>query len=190
MIEIVREALARHQPKRVAVPGANLAAVLIPLYEKDGRQHVILTKRSQLVEHHKGEISFPGGMFDQTDTDLRMTALREAYEEVGIHPDDVEVLGEVDHFHTIVSNFSISPFVGRILRTPYDWVANPEVAAVIEAPLDHLLSPEAYAREYRLSEGRQYDHITYTYDGHVVWGATAHMLHQFLGLLRGSEVSA
>jgi 8-oxo-dGTP pyrophosphatase MutT (NUDIX family) len=189
VIETVRSALVGYQPRRGAAGETSAAAVLIALYERGGEHHVILTKRSEKVLHHKGEISFPGGAFDPTDPDLQTTALREAFEEVGLHPDDVEVLGELDEFVT-VTNFRVSPFVGLVKRSPYEWVPSvDEVAVVIEYPLRLLLSGETFARELIERDGEPYEHLTYTYDGHTVWGATARMLTQFLEVLRASGIA-
>ena len=184
MIEFVRSVLAGYEPKRIAGESYRPAAVLIALYEKLGEQHVVLQKRSELVEHHKGEISFPGGARDPGDPDLVTTALREAHEEMGILPDDVEVFGELDGFIT-VSNFQVTPFVGAIRRTPYEWrLASDEVAAVLEVPVRHLLTPGVFHEEQIGHEGGRYHHGTYTYAEHIVWGATAKMLTGFLDLLR------
>jgi 8-oxo-dGTP pyrophosphatase MutT (NUDIX family) len=186
MIESVRAALAGYVPRRSGVEASSAAAVLIALYERDGDHHVILTKRSMKVLHHKGEISFPGGAFDPDDPDLQTTALREAFEEIGLHPADVEVIGEIDEFVTS-TNFRVSPFVGVVKRTPYAWMpSEDEVAVIIEFPLRLLLSGETFARETITRDGQLYDHVTYTYGEHVVWGATARMLTQFLEVLRAS----
>lgn len=184
MIEVVRRALVSYAPRRFEPGNERAAAVLIALYERDGEHHVILTKRSDKVEHHKGEISFPGGAHDPTDPDLVYTALREAHEEVGLDPVDVEVLGEIDQFVT-VSNFRVTPFVGVVTRSPYGWTpAVDEVAHILEIPVGRLLSPEVFRQEYIEHRGQWYNHLTYTWEGHLVWGATATMLTQFLDLLR------
>ena len=97
------------------------AGVLIPMYEKDGEHFVIFTLRTETVEHHKGQISFPGGAFNPGDENLLDTALRESFEEIGLFPSDVEVMGELDDQVT-VSNFRITPFVGFI---PYPYTFHP-----------------------------------------------------------------
>ena len=88
----IRASLAAHTPKRIEREGMSRAAVLIPLYERDGAHHVLLQVRTELVEHHKGQISFPGGVVDEGDVDLEMTALREAEEEIGLAREDVDCL--------------------------------------------------------------------------------------------------
>src|SRR5512135_2908396 len=96
----IKTALAAHV--RVSMePGPVPAAVLIPLFPKQGEYHILLTKRTEHLNHHRGEISFPGGRAEPDDTDLIQTALRETWEEVGIEPDDVEILGVLDDFYSI-----------------------------------------------------------------------------------------
>src|SRR3954465_8652982 len=94
--------------------GQNDAAVLIPMYVKDGDLHAVFTKRRDDLSRHAGEISFPGGRQDFPDEDLRLTALREAHEEIGLPPDEVELVGALPPTPTIVTNYKIHPFVGVI----------------------------------------------------------------------------
>ena len=109
----------RRQPKRsLPVDGLVTAAVLVPIFQKNGALHVLLTKRSDMVEHHRGEISFPGGKLDLTDPDLESCALRETREEIGILPTDVKVLAELDDFYTVATRFHVVPFVG-VIPHPY-----------------------------------------------------------------------
>ena len=116
--ELTRALDAR--PRRVLPPeGMTIAAVLVPLFSVEGKRHVLLTKRSQAVEHHKGEISFPGGKLDPDDADLLSCALRETDEEVGIKPSDVRIIGELDDFYTVATRYVVAPFVG-VIPYPYD----------------------------------------------------------------------
>ena len=157
------------------------AAVLLALYEVEGDLRIILQKRSQLVEHHKGEISFPGGMADSDDDSRLHTALREADEEMGISPDDVRVLGRLDDTPTI-SDFMISTFVGAI-PSPYTFTpSEAEVDEVILVPVSHLRKPSSYRDDVRLEDGRFHRMPIYVYNGHVIFGATARILEQFLSL--------
>lgn len=164
------------------------AAVLIPLYEKDGELHVLFTVRTELVEHHKGQISFPGGAADETDADLRETALRETYEEVGVRPEHVEVFGRLDDFIT-VSNFVVAPYVGSItVPAPYPFDKNElEVAAILEVPLAHLLDRANVESEVRRIQGRDVLTYMFRFNRHVIWGATARILKQFLDLIVREE---
>ena len=158
------------------------AAVLLALHPVDGEICVVLQKRSQLVEHHKGEISFPGGMADAEDESRLATALREAQEEMGIRPEDVDIIGRLDDSPTI-TGFMISTYVGAI---PAGYAFTPstiEVESVLQAPLSHLRNPSSRRSEARLRpDGSLYEMPAFAYRGEVVFGATARILDQFLTL--------
>ncbi len=175
--------LADRAPQSLDDPAAVPAAVLLTLYPSESGLSVVLQKRSELVEHHKGEISFPGGMADPADGSRLQTALREAQEEMGIAPEDVDILGRLDDTPT-QTGFMITTYVG-VIPYPYRFTpAEVEVAEVIEAPIAHLRTPEAFRVETRLRDGRQVTMPTFVYDGHIVFGATARILDQFLSLTR------
>ena len=178
----VARLLSNRDATQVSADGRMPAAVLILLMEKEGRFHIIFNVRTQQVEHHKGEISFPGGMHEASDPDLRFTALRETWEEMGIRQEDVTILGELDDYGTH-SGFVISPFVGVF---PYPYEYNPseiEVAEVLEAPIDHLLAPANHTTVRVEHDGLVYQDRAYKFQDHVIWGATARMLTQFLTLI-------
>ena len=163
------------------------AAVLLALYEFDGDLRVILQKRSQEVEHHKGEISFPGGMVDPSDETYLDTALREAHEEMGILPDDVRVLGRLDDMPTS-SNFMISAYVGAI-PSPYVFTpSDTEVADVLMPSVVYLRNDESVREEARLEGDDVVAMPCYAFDGHVIFGATARILGQFIDLTRDVEL--
>ena len=157
------------------------AAVLLALYPADGGLNIVLQKRSEQVEHHKGEISFPGGTVDPDDESRLSTALREAHEEMGIDPCDVEVIGRLDDTPTI-SDFMISTFVGVIPPQYTFSPARAEVAEVLEVPLSHLRDPTSLRFETRLRDDKPVTLPTFVYHGHVIFGATARILDQFLEL--------
>jgi len=160
-----------------------VAAVLVPLYPKDGQWHILLTKRTDRVEHHKGQVSFPGGAVDATDVDLPYTALRESHEEIGLLPDDVEIIGQLDDIVTI-SNFCVTPFVGIVTRSPYAFAPHrEEVAELLEVPISHLLDPANIRWEERHLNGRPVLLPNYLFGEHVIFGATARILWQFLELV-------
>ena len=178
----VARLLSNRDATRVSADGRMPAAVLLLLMEKEGRFHIIFNVRTQQVEHHKGEISFPGGMHEASDLDLRTTALRETWEEMGIRQEHVTILGELDDYGTH-SGFVISPFVGVF---PYPYEYNPseiEVAEVLEAPIDHLLAPANHTTVRVEHDGLVYQDRAYKFQDHVIWGATARMLTQFLTLI-------
>jgi 8-oxo-dGTP pyrophosphatase MutT (NUDIX family) len=180
--DVIRRLLSENPKKKVVDPSLTPAGVLVLLYPKDGEYCVLLNKRTELVEHHKGEISFPGGQQDREDKTLLDTALRETHEEMGIRPEDVELLGEVDDVPTS-SHFLMSPFVGTI---PYPYEFNPsevEVEMVLEVPISTLMNDEAVRDEVRIVDGRLVNMPAYAYQGHLIFGATARVLRRFLGIL-------
>ena len=163
------------------------AAVLLLLFKNGPAWHLVFTKRTDTLKHHKGQVSFPGGTLDPSDGDLLSTALRECYEEVGVHPEHVTVLGRLDDLATFSTNFMISPFVG-LIPYPYAFQPNPvEVASILDVPLPVLADPAVLRSYIRTRE----DHATlvdyeFHVGGHVIWGATARILHHFLQVIKDS----
>jgi 8-oxo-dGTP pyrophosphatase MutT (NUDIX family) len=188
MIEHIRTRIAAHRPQLIEDVPLARAAVLLPLYEAGGETHVLFTRRSELVEHHKGQISFPGGAYDPEDPDLAYTAVRETWEEIGVAADHVEIIGQLDEMITI-SNFLVRPFVGRITEAgPYPFVpAEVEVAEILEVPLRHLRDDANVEAEPRVYQGREIIAWSYHWGDHLIWGATARILKQFLDLLKDAE---
>lgn len=185
-ISTTRHLLSIFKPAQLHELSRARAAVLLPLYEKDGVQHVVVTRRTDLVEHHKGQIAFPGGAVEAADNDILTTALRETEEEIGVDRTDVEVLGSLDDIVTI-TNFHVTPVVGVIATTPYAFTLHErEVAEVIEIPIAHLLDAANLSEEPRERDGVNYVNYIYHYAGHEVWGATGRILHQYLELLQAS----
>ncbi len=176
----VRRAVGAHSVEKMAEgTGSWAAAVLIAVLPYDDPQ-IVLTVRSQQVEHHKGEISFPGGALDAGETPLA-AALREADEEVGILAEHVQILGEQSHYRTI-TDFHVIPFVGLLDRAPYRFrPLEVEVAEVITPSLSHLLDPANTSYEERTREdGTTFLMREYWYEGHRIFGATATMLGRLL----------
>ena len=198
IIERARRVLAAYRPQPLEDAEAAPAAVLILIYDRDGEPRILFTQRTQEVEHHKGQISFPGGACDEEDADLLTTALRETFEEIGVRPQDVEVLGQLDDLITS-SGFRVTPYVGVLCpggqtarmgrpsgRTqwPYPFAPHPrEVAELIEVPLGHLLDDGNMEMELRQWKGEAVLVPAYVYGRHRIWGATARILKQLLGLL-------
>jgi len=183
--EGIRTALSRR--KKIACPpeGRTPAAVLIPLFDSGGRCHILFTKRTETVDHHKGQISFPGGGRQWEDSGLHDTALREAWEEIGLDPEQVEILGELDDAATYTSGFVISPFVACI-PYPYKFVVNPdEVEELISVPLEVLLDKANFREEPVSIDGIPVQQYYYQYGDKVIWGATARILKQFLDVVFG-----
>lgn len=184
LADALRAALAGCAPQAHAADGILLAGVLIPLRYHGGRWHVILNVRSQAVGQHKGEIAFPGGRLELCDENMQACALRETWEEMGILPEDVDVLGQLDAVLTR-TNFLVWPMVGTV-PCPYDFAVDErEVAAVIELPIDDLLDEAAVRHEARLMpDGTLLQRPSYAAGDHLIFGATAWMLEQLLSLVR------
>jgi 8-oxo-dGTP pyrophosphatase MutT (NUDIX family) len=171
--EPLRRALAAREARRVSPGSRTVAAVLVPLFERDGEVHVQLVRRPETMRNHGGQVAFPGGKIDPEDESLRATALREADEELGIGPASVDVLGALDDCPTS-TGYIVTPWVG--------WLAdnltlrpNPEeVARAFAPPLRAFLEPP---------EGILPWH-GWTVDGEHVWGATAAMLRGFVSIVR------
>jgi 8-oxo-dGTP pyrophosphatase MutT (NUDIX family) len=161
------------------------AAVLIPVYKKDGRYHILFTKRSTKVKNHRGQVAFPGGVRDKEDKTLRDTALRESTEEIGLKPKDVEVLGELDDEITTTSNFIVTPFVG-LIPYPYRFTrSKAEVEKLIRVPLAALLEKNNIRPDIEtLDGGIVVDSFSYYYKGFIIWGATARILTKLLAIIR------
>jgi 8-oxo-dGTP pyrophosphatase MutT (NUDIX family) len=158
--------------------GQNDAAVLIPLYLKDGDLHAVFTKRRDDLRRHAGEISFPGGRPDFEDEELRTTALREAEEEIGLPRADVEIVGALPPTGTFVTNYRIHPFVG-LIEEGKEWEIEPrEVDHVLELSLPDLI--RGFEMQRLLKKGVPIKTPTYTVDGNLVWGATARIVQHLL----------
>jgi 8-oxo-dGTP pyrophosphatase MutT (NUDIX family) len=178
--EQLREVLLSPEEAREmdAVGGRVDAAVLIPLYLDGGNLHAVFTKRREDLSHHAGEISFPGGRQDFPDEDLRLTALREAEEEIGLAPEEVEVVGALPPVGTFVTNYKIHPFVG-VIRPGHDWTPQPtEVEVILELSLPDLIAGHEMKRLVR--KGVPFKTPTYTVADNLIWGATARIVQHLL----------
>jgi 8-oxo-dGTP pyrophosphatase MutT (NUDIX family) len=154
------------------------AAVLVPLYVVDGTLHAVFTRRRDDMRRHAGEISFPGGRQDDDETDLRLTALREAQEEIGLPRRAVELVGALQPTPTIATNYAVYPFVG-LIEPGHAWAPSAaEVAEVLELPLRALRA--GYARKRLLRRGVPFRTDVYVVGDSLIWGATARMLGDLL----------
>ena len=181
-VDQIRNILSSRERKVIDHLSFARAAVLVPLYKKGEDCHLLFTKRTDKVKYHKGEISFPGGVFDEEDSGLEKTALREAFEEVGIKEKDVQIIGVLDDIVTI-TEFIITPFVG-LFPYPYPFkVSEIEIAELIEVPFSFFLREDAYREKviFRTDQEELVD--SFQYGNHIIWGATARILKQFLDLL-------
>jgi 8-oxo-dGTP pyrophosphatase MutT (NUDIX family) len=187
LANLINVKLVNRTRKEIFLEGLKPAAVLVPVCFIDGKPQIILTKRSMSVEYHKGEISFPGGHAEPGDASPVETALREAEEEIGLKPDDVEILGLLDDYITI-SDFHITPAVG-VVPWPYDLRINSESETLFFLPLSDVLSDTAWMLERTSIKGHEFELFCLeTLDG-VIWGATAKMLRQFAEVLLGRETA-
>lgn len=160
------------------------AGVLMPFTERDGRMHLVYTERAATLRAHAGEVSFPGGRLDPEDPSLEHTALREAHEEIALHPADVSVFGA---FATVPtpSGFQITAYTGEF-ASPYTLQASPdEVERLVVLPLDALIAPGVHRLEQREFRGRSFPVHAYAYaEGRTpIWGATAFMTYSLLTFL-------
>jgi 8-oxo-dGTP pyrophosphatase MutT (NUDIX family) len=166
-------------------PGTRLASVLVPILTAAPEPRLVFTRRTDTLTRHPGEISFPGGLADEGES-LAQAALREAEEELGLAPDDVELVGALPPVHTRVTGILIVPFVG-LLRVDPRFTPNPaEIADVLEFPLAHLVA--AGALEEWEWEGRMFETHVFDMSGHVIWGATARILASFIELLETAPI--
>ena len=164
------------------------AAVLVPFVKQDDEWHLLFIKRSEHEnDRHSGQVAFAGGRHEESDDSLEMTALREAHEEVGIEPEHVTVLGELNH-HYSVSNYEITPIVATV-PWPYDLtLQKSEVAATFTIPLSWLANEDNYKLEKRQFDGVEIPVVYFKkYNNYLLWGATARMTLSLLTLLNVSE---
>ena len=183
MIHRLKEALSSREKSRIADSSRVSSAVLIPLYLKDDEYYVLFTQRTDTVRDHKGQISFPGGAYEEQDGTLLNTALRESAEEIGLDSNTVELLGELDDFDTRGTNYIISPFVG-VIPWPFSLKLYPtEVKEIIEVPLAALLDEDCLGKTDQYVNGELVATDCYIYQGKVIWGATARILQQFLDIV-------
>ena len=177
----LRARLAARSPQTRAEWETRPAAVLVPLYRDGGQWHLLFTERTHAVEDHKGQVAFPGGRVDEDDKSRIETALREAEEEIGLKPEDVTVLGQLDELLT-VTQYRVTPVVG-VFPWPYPIVpSTSELSEAFGVPLRWLADP--LNREIQLREpivpGPKIPVFYFRYEGHTIWGVTARILVNFL----------
>lgn len=173
MEEKIKKILSQRTRREIATEqNVKPAAVLVPIFKKEEAYYVVLTKRTGEVEHHKQQISFPGGAYDEVDGSLENTALRESKEEIGLNPENVHVLGTLDDVKTYTSKYIITPFIAFI-PYPYKFKKNDkEVEEIIEIPVSVLFEKD--------NKDKRNKH--FVYEKHVIWGATGMILKQLIDL--------
>jgi 8-oxo-dGTP pyrophosphatase MutT (NUDIX family) len=171
----------RIAPEHRPAGGFGTAAVLVPLHEEAGVTSVLLTLRRHDLRHHAGQISFPGGRVEPGEDSLA-AALREAEEEIALAPDRARVLGRLSEAVVLQSAYRLTPWVASV-PYPYPYAAAPrEVEAIWHVPLPALLAPGVHRTERRVAYGLEVDVHYYEVEGRTIWGATARVLSELLGI--------
>jgi 8-oxo-dGTP pyrophosphatase MutT (NUDIX family) len=192
-VERLRSALAARTPADAPVDriipahlprgGFARAAALVPLHEKDGAPHLLLTRRPRHMRRHPGQLSVPGGRIDP-DEDPLAAALREAEEEIGLPPDRADVLGRLSETLVIQTAFRLTPWVASV-PYPYPYVAAPdEVEEILHVPLAALTDPGVHRVERREAYGMSLDVHFFAIGKELLWGATARIVWELLGVWR------
>lgn len=182
----IANALQSRSPKNLTGDHYKLAAVLMPIQEREDGDYLVLTKRAEQLNHHRGQIAFPGGRVDAGDRGELAAALRESHEEIGIDPSDVRVLGRLDQV-TAAADFVVTPFVG-VIPPFYEFRLNPaETDAAFSVPIAALLEPECVMIADHLSSHGEPVYHFYC-NGWDIWGATARIIVQFLDLVYGYQI--
>jgi len=159
------------------------AGVLLLFYPSKDKLHLVLTRRTEQVDFHKGQISLPGGRQEPGES-LEQAAMREAQEELEIDPDTIQILGRLTPLYIPPSNYCIYPVVAISERRPDFRPAAQEVAEVLEIPVEHLLDPQNVHRERWIIRGADVEVPFYFFKGHKIWGATAMVLAELVDILK------
>lgn len=162
------------------------SAVLVPLYERNGRPWLVLTRRAPHLRNHAREVAFPGGRREPADADLWATALRESSEEIGLPPDRVRPIGRLESFTTVTSRTRVHPFVGLIDELPALAPDPAEVESILHVEVQRLLSPEVWREEIWRVGGAERAMAFFELDGDTVWGMTASVLRRLLTVITGA----
>lgn len=160
------------------------SSVLILLYKKGDELWIPFIKRPQYNGVHSGQVSLPGGKYEPSDLDLMITALRETQEEIGIHPEKVEILGQLTPIYIPNSNFNVSPFVGFLSENPEFHPDSIEVETIIEAPLKQLMAPETIEYFKKVINGHSLEAPFFNINNYQIWGATAMIISELKEIIQ------
>jgi 8-oxo-dGTP pyrophosphatase MutT (NUDIX family) len=183
-LEVVSAAIGAFKPDQVLrqpLESARPSAVLVGLFESTNGVEAILTRRSQSLTNHRGEISFPGGRLENGETAVD-AALRETHEEIGIPPSEARIMGELNSMATVVSNSHIVPIVASYASAPAFSAVNSEVDRVFSVPLLELARQDTYSQEHWVFSDREFQINFFYLDDETIWGATARILFQVMML--------
>jgi 8-oxo-dGTP pyrophosphatase MutT (NUDIX family) len=178
----IRDRLAQLQTRRLTGGYIREAAVLMPIFEHEGSPNLLLTRRTEEVSTHKGQISFPGGMRHQGES-LEQTALRETFEEVGLDPNQIEILGRF-HDYISITGHLVAPFAGFIDGAFAPVPQTTEVAEVLSVPFAIFTDPSRLRTERMFRAGKMMDIYFYRYGAHEIWGLTASIIKDFFDDLK------
>jgi 8-oxo-dGTP pyrophosphatase MutT (NUDIX family) len=177
----IRSLLSTMSPRNLTTGFTREAAVLMPIFEWEQEYHFLLTRRTEEVQTHKGQISFPGGM-REGEEELFKTALRETFEEVGIEESKIELLGRF-HDYVSITGYRVAPFAGFI-RGPFTTVPQVrEVAEILQVPFRVFMDPSRLRVERNMGPPREREVYFYSYGSHEIWGLTARIIKDFLEAL-------
>ncbi len=182
--DVLGAALAARTRETFSLPELRRAAVLVPIIHRDGEPRLCFTLRSKALRSHSGQVSFPGGRAEEGEASSAVTAVREAEEEIGLDPASVRVLGLLGDMPT-PTGYTITPVVGFVDPAPTSYRPQvAEVAEVFEVAVARLAAPGARVPLGRMERfGKVFEIGSYNLDGHNIWGATAHMVDELLGIL-------
>jgi len=180
--KLVQEKMKDRKPLILNHPNFVHSAVLMPIFSENQELKFILTKRTESLKKHRGEISFPGGRKDKRDKSLEETALRETDEEIGVSPDKIKVIGRLDDLFTI-TRYIITPFIGIITEEVKCCSNGREVAALLYVPLEVFLHKEKFAERNIPQNGTNFPVYYYHWNNYEIWGATAHIINQFIEII-------
>ena len=184
--KFISEKLSAREKRSINFPEYKKSAVLILFMEKEGHPHVVMTLRTDKVSTHKGQVSFPGGGHDSTDKDFLETALRETMEEVGIPPEEIEILGEFDEYISVMG-YHVYVYAGAINRAHEYIVCRDEIDEMLEVPFS-IFYNESYNKCEKITyEGRDYDVYYYDFASTTIWGMTARIITDFARKIFKSE---
>ncbi len=174
----LRRRLAARPNRDLEESGLKHSAVMVLLMNKDNASHVLLTRRTETLSTHKGQVAFPGGGMDEHDDDYRAVAYRETWEEVGITREKIEYLGRFDDYISI-SGFHVTCFVG-VIEYPYEYTLNRgETESILNAPLAMFVDQKYDRYELYNYKGKDYRVFFYYHEGYEIWGLTARILTDF-----------